>query len=177
MPIPSVFTLGLRPLSHAESTRPLRRPASSPCAHGDVARRATPHRRTRRFRQGPTPIRSCCQWDGRASKPSGCSPMAKLRSLHCQYRHPCSSCNPTYPTTVAPCVGCRRASRPFDRESPILGRQRDRSRRTLQGLPSPATTEGVSIAGHSGLRLGYPNCPPGQGLYHLWTVTVVGGRG
>ena len=47
----------------------------------------------------------------------------------------------------------------------------------FKGCPSPATTERVTIAGHAGLRLEYPNCPPGQGLYHVWTVAVVGGRG
>lgn len=51
---------------------------------------------------------------------------------------------------------------------PLVGR--------FKGCPSPATTQSVTLGGHAALRLKYPNCPPGQGLYHLWTIAVADGK-
>ena len=43
------------------------------------------------------------------------------------------------------------------------------------GCPAPAAQSGIALGGRDALVLTYPDCPAGQNLYHLWTVTVVGG--
>lgn len=47
----------------------------------------------------------------------------------------------------------------------------------FKGCPAPAVTESITLGGRAALRLDYPNCPPSQHLYHLWTVAVIGGKG
>ena len=47
----------------------------------------------------------------------------------------------------------------------------------FKGCPSPARITDITIGSQPGLRLEYPDCPPGQGLYHLWAAVVVGGNG
>lgn len=47
----------------------------------------------------------------------------------------------------------------------------------FKGCPKPANTTNAVVGGEAALRLEYPDCPSGQGLYHLWTVAVVGRKG
>jgi hypothetical protein len=46
-----------------------------------------------------------------------------------------------------------------------------------KGCEQPASREPLRIGGDEAALLGYPDCPHGSGLYHLWTVVVHRGRG